>query len=138
MHQLFACIETANDIEQKIQSLVDDGVINTKDVPKIKKLTEEAINNPKVKGWYDGKNEIFNEREIIWHDKDGKLMTRRPDRIMFRDGHITIVDFKFGVAKPEYDIQMKGYMNLIRQIGYDKIEGYLWYVYKNNIVKVED
>jgi len=138
MHQLFACIETTNDIEQKTQLLVDDGVINTKDVPKIKKITEEAINNPKVKNWYDGNNEIFNEREIIWRDKDGKLMTRRPDRIMLRDGQITIVDFKFGVAKPEYDIQMKGYMKLIHQIGYDKVEGYLWYVHKNNIVKVEN
>ena len=138
MHQLFADIETINDIEPKIRSFVDDGIINTKDIPRIKKLTEYAVNNPKVRDWYDGQNEIINEREIIWRDENGKLVTRRPDRVMKRDGRITIVDFKFGTAKPEYEDQMKGYMTLIHQIGYDEVEGYLWYVYKNNILKVEE
>jgi hypothetical protein len=48
-----------------------------------------------------------------------------------------VVDFKFGKSFAGYANQVKGYMNLLRQMGHDKVKGYLWYVLLGEIVEVE-
>ena len=54
------------------------------------------------------------------------------------DGRQTIVvDFKFGTHRDEYHRQVRQYMELLRQMGHRQVEGYLWYVYKNDIERVE-
>ena len=53
------------------------------------------------------------------------------------DGHSWIVvDFKFGSPKPEYQAQVRRYMNLLADMGHHHIKGYLWYVYSNRIEEV--
>ena len=43
---------------------------------------------------------------------------------------------KFGRKNEEYDQQVHHYMELLRDMGYKKVKGYLWYVYKNEIKQV--
>ena len=45
--------------------------------------------------WYSGNWELYNECAIIYKEK-GELQTRRPDRVMMKDGKVVVVDFKFG------------------------------------------
>ena len=66
----------------------------------------------------------------------GELQTRRPDRVMIRDGRVIVVDFKFGKHSEAYNEQVRGYMSLLRDMGYTDVEGYLWYVYKNELISV--
>ena len=59
-----------------------------------------------------------------------------------RDGNKTIiVDFKFGKPHPEHHNQVRQYMQLLNNMqdsdSSQQVEGYLWYVYPNKIVKVE-
>jgi hypothetical protein len=137
MHALFAGIKTENDINGMLRQFVEQGIITTEDEPEIRALTERALSNPLVKDWYDGTCTLFNEREII-KINEGKLEIRRPDRVMLKeDGSITIVDFKFGRDKAEYKTQVRGYIDLLQKMGYSKVEGYLWFVYNNRIIKVD-
>jgi CRISPR/Cas system-associated exonuclease Cas4 (RecB family) len=48
-----------------------------------------------------------------------------------------VVDFKFGHPRPEYQEQVKEYMQLLQPMGYQQVEGYLWYVYSNKIEEVK-
>ena len=54
---------------------------------------------------------------------------QRPDRIVMKDKHITVIDYKFGDEHDNYKGQVKNYMRLLKKLypGY-KIEGYLWYM----------
>jgi len=61
--------------------------------------------------------------------------TRRPDRIIFRDGRTILVDFKFGDQNPGYRKQIGHYRKLLTEMGYQNIESYLWYV-DSNVVEV--
>ena len=55
-----------------------------------------------------------------------------------KDGKETVVvDFKFGKPKEEHQEQVRGYMDLLREMGYQNITGYLWYVYPNKVVEVK-
>ena len=50
---------------------------------------------------------------------------------------MVVVDFKFGTPRPAYVSQVSEYMQLLHQMGYPQVEGYLWYVYNGKIDKVD-
>ena len=132
----FSAIETKEDIESAIQKLVFEGVIGSKETEEeIRTLTMKAFSLPEVQEWYSGEWKLFNECAIIYKDK-GVLQTRRPDRVMMKDGQVVVVDFKFGKENKKYNKQVKGYMQLLSRMGYKNITGYLWYVEEEIIEKV--
>ena len=73
---------------------------------------------------------------IIYREK-GVLQTRRPDRVMMKDGEVIVVDFKFGKKRKTYNKQVKEYMDLLSDMGYEHIRGYLWYVFNNELEEIE-
>lgn len=138
LHTLFSVIETEADIDDAISRLVFEGVIgNTGTEEEIRALTRHAFSLPQVKDWYSGTWCLFNECDIIWQE-NGELHTRRPDRVMMREGEIVVVDFKFGKPDKRYNKQVQGYMQLLARMGYDAghIRGYLWYVEEEKIEEV--
>lgn len=102
-------------------------------VEKIKK----ALANLDAARWFEGYTRLINERPIaIEPDKKGNT-TLRADRVVeYPDGHIEIIDYKFGKAYDKYKAKMKEYVELYRQLGYDKVKGYIWYVADGKIEKV--
>jgi hypothetical protein len=48
-----------------------------------------------------------------------------------------VVDFKFGKPRYEYHAQVKEYMQLLSDMGYVRVHGYLWFVYTNEIQEVK-
>ena len=55
---------------------------------------------------------------------------------MVKGNEVVVVDFKFGKKKPEYTSQVKEYMSLLSDMGYDNIKGYIWYVYSGELENV--
>ena len=137
LHHLFASIGTEEDLPNAIEQLCFEGVLeSTAQEEEIRRLASWALNNPKVKDWYSGEWELFNECSIIYPDEDGKLQTRRPDRVMVKDDEVVVVDFKFGKKRPEYLVQVQEYISLLSEMGYTHITGYLWYVFANQLEEV--
>jgi ATP-dependent helicase/nuclease subunit A len=62
--------------------------------------------------------------------------TKRPDRIIIKDNTAIIIDFKFGVEKPGNIDQVNTYRKLMIEMGYKKVEAFLWYVDNNKIIPV--
>jgi ATP-dependent helicase/nuclease subunit A len=63
--------------------------------------------------------------------------TRRPDRVIFKDGKTIIIDFKFGEENPHYTEQVNQYRHLLIDMGYKNTEAFIWYVDKNLIVSAD-
>ena len=102
----------------------------------ISEIAERALSLKEVKGWYSGEWTLYNECSIIYNDEQGKMQTRRPDRVMMKDDEVVVVDFKFGKKKPEYSTQVREYMFLLSEMGYTDIKGYIWYVYSGELENV--
>lgn len=137
LHTLFASVNEIGDLDKAIDRLVFEGVIESSSQEKeIRIIAEKAFANDKVKEWYDGSWTLFNECAIIYNDEDGSTQTRRPDRVMMKNNEAVVVDFKFGKKKPEYVSQVKEYMELLQNMGYNNIRGYIWYVYSEEIEEV--
>ncbi len=138
LHKVFSTIRTSADVDSALQQLQQEGILyddhNTLD--KITTMLRRRLSHPKVADWFSDRWTLFNECAILTCD-DGRVVERRPDRVM-TDGHEWIVvDFKFGSPKPEYHDQVREYMDLIRKMtGAADIRGYLWFVYTNQIEEV--
>lgn len=137
LHNLFSVIRTQNDIPSAIERLRFEGIIESaKQEEQIRKLTEWALRHPLVKEWYSGSWILYNECAIIYQE-NGELQTRRPDRVMMKDGEVIVVDFKFGKKHATYNKQVREYMNLLANMGYQHIRGYLWYVFNNELEEIK-
>lgn len=137
LHNLFSVIRTQSDIPSAIERLRFEGIIESaKQEEQIRKLTEWALKHPLVKEWYSGSWTPYNECAIIYQE-NGELQTRRPDRVMMKNGEVIVVDFKFGKKHATYNKQVHEYMNLLANMGYQHIRGYLWYVFNNELEEIK-
>ena len=94
-------------------------------------LRERVAAHPE---WFDDcpPGTAFNETEII--DTDGNVY--RPDRVIVRDGAVTVIDYKFGAPRPAYAAQARRYARLYRDMGYERVRAFLWYVYEDRIEEI--
>lgn len=137
LHTLFASIDTREDLPSAIERLLFEGVIESAEkAEEIRKVAERALSLDEVKDWYSGEWTLYNECSIIYNDEQGKMQTKRPDRVMMKDDEVVVVDFKFGKKKPEYSTQVREYMFLLSEMGYTDIKGYIWYVYSGELENV--
>ena len=135
LHEVFAHIGTAADAPRAIDGLFTRGIINAAERDEIAHTVSEALRQPEVSDWFSGRYELFNECTILTAE-EGMVRQRRPDRVMRSEDKTIVVDFKFGQPLPGHRHQVANYMHLLRQMGFDGVEGYLWYVPLHQIVHV--
>ena len=138
LHEIFSTIRTTADIEQALSQLQNDGILYDDEVTreKITALLRKRLESPRVSDWFSGRWQLFNECSILRVNADGNVEERRPDRVMTDGRETHVVDFKFGRPHPEYQEQVREYVQLLRQMGLPGVKGWLWYVYSNIIEEV--
>jgi ATP-dependent exoDNAse (exonuclease V) beta subunit len=132
MHEIFEGINTASDIPAAIRKLVLDGKLAEEESPVIEKRVRETISQQRVADWFLPDNKVLTEAGILLPSG----ITKRPDRVIFKNGKTTIIDFKFGEENAHYAEQVDQYRSLLIDMGYSDIDGFIWYVDKNKIVTV--
>lgn len=134
MHALFAQASTRDDILDGMRRMQLDGVISASESDRLHERVEAAFSDSLVADWFSGRwQQIRNENSIVVPGAGAK----RPDRVMIADGRAVVVDYKFGERIDDsYLRQVAEYMNLLRQMGYASVDGYLWYISHNRIVQV--
>jgi ATP-dependent helicase/nuclease subunit A len=130
MHEVFEGINTADDISTAIRKLVLEGKLAESESSDIERKIIEMVSLPVVADWFAADNKVMNEAGILLPSG----VTRRPDRVVFRNGKTTIIDFKFGEENPHYAEQVDQYRSLLIDMGYGNIDAFIWYVDKNKIV----
>ena len=134
MHEVLSRIRTRKDIPQSVERYHQEGVIDKEEAIALVARLEELLNLPEAASWYDGTARVLNEVDILF----GKGLSKRPDRVMITGNRVVVVDYKFGEhADQRYHSQVRNYLKLIRQMGYDGVEGFLWYVELNKIEAVK-
>lgn len=126
LHRVFenACVK--EDIYTAIKRLCLDGLISTLEAEQLQRNIEQAMNHKDVSTWFDGSwDDIKSENEIL--TTEGIL---RPDRVMIKDNHAVVVDYKFGnKTSKQYKIKMAKYIEKLQDMGiYKSVKGYIWYI----------
>jgi ATP-dependent exoDNAse (exonuclease V) beta subunit len=130
MHEIFEGINTPADIPAAVRNLVLEGKLSEEESEDIEKSVNKMISIPQVADWFNPDNKVLTEAGILLPTG----VTRRPDRVIFKDGKTIIIDFKFGEENSHYVDQVEQYRYLLLDMGYKDIEAFIWYVDKNKIV----
>jgi ATP-dependent exoDNAse (exonuclease V) beta subunit len=135
MHNLFEQINHFDDIEKAIDRLIIQGVLPPDDKQGYIDKIHGAIRESQVEDWFNGKYKSYREYSIIT-EEGGEIVTKRPDRVLLSENATLVVDYKFGKAHTAHQKQVKQYMDLLENMHYPNIEGYLWYVEERKICRV--
>lgn len=136
MHLILQEIEQPADIPEAIEAAMGKGLITYDRAEMLKKELLQMMENPTVASWFNGKDTLLREQAIIGREIEG---SRRPDRILIHpDGSATVIDYKFGAYRSKkHFMQVREYMQLLAQMGYSPIKGFLWYVALDEITPVK-
>ncbi len=130
-HKIFERINSAADVEAAVQSLILEGLVQQGEATDLQQEVQQAISQPQVADWFSGTWKVYAEAEILLpaSQHDSHYFFKRPDRVMLRDNHVVVVDYKFGKnVEPSHVKQVGAYVSYLRQMGYDRVEGFVWYV----------
>ena len=134
MHDLLSSIVTKNDVPKALKQLNDKYPLTNEEQLIVNKELQQFFTLIADRDWFDGEYEVLNEQDLVL--TDGTM--RRPDRLLIKQQHAVIIDYKFGFHETDdYQKQVMQYMLLLSQMGY-KTEGYLCYVNLKKIVQVYD
>ncbi len=140
LHEVFSTIRTTADVDDALRRMEFEGVIYNESLTRdhIASLIRKRLANPRVAEWFSPRWTLYNECSILVVDPVSQnVFSRRPDRVMTDGKRTIVVDFKFGRPSNEYHNQVREYMRLLAQMGHGNLQGFLWYVYSNEIEEVK-
>jgi len=132
VHEAFEGINTPADVPEALSKLLRDGKITESDYLILEQKIKTLVNSPEIQEWFSPGLKILSESEILTPSG----ATRRPDRVIIKNDTAVVIDFKSGEEHGKYTRQALEYSKLLYEMGYRKVDSYLWYVDKNKIVAV--
>jgi ATP-dependent exoDNAse (exonuclease V) beta subunit len=128
VHEILSEIETRNDIKKACHKAFHDGKIDSSELEQIQQTIDENLKLKEVQSWFDGTFQVLNERDLLT-----KNQLLRPDRIMFSGNNAIVVDYKTGEKNKKYHRQVEQYAQTLKDTGFDKVTGFLWYLGLNEV-----
>lgn len=135
LHNVLALVKDASTVDKAVERAVRRHILPREHADEVRQLLEERVSRPDSARWFSGYKRLLRERTIT--DSNGEHF--RADRVVWTaDGHIDIIDYKFGAERPrEYAAQVRNYMRMYNHLGHTGVRGYVWYVDSNRIVPVQ-
>ena len=122
-HGILALVITESDLPAAVEGALRRGEIRAEERDAVLSFLRGKIASVRHLGWFSA-GEVRNEGDIVAHD--GSVY--RPDRVILDGQRAVVVDYKFGERRESYRYQVLRYMRLLRELGYEEVKGYLWYV----------
>ena len=124
LHRILADVLVPEDVPAAVEAAVRRGELPSALKEETLALLQERLSAVSAKGWFSPEVKVHQEGVILSPD-GGEY---RPDRVVvFPDGRVDLVDYKFGAPEPGYLRQVQRYESLYRRMGYTQVRGYLWY-----------
>ena len=128
LHGILSEVVTLSDLPDAIRRAFDAGEIDSGQEEEYRNiLTSRIASRPE---WFTSEGaEVLNETQLI--DIDGQIY--RPDRVVIKDGKVTVIDYKFGEKNNRYRRQVAHYADIYRRMGYSDITPVIWYVLSDEV-----
>jgi ATP-dependent exoDNAse (exonuclease V) beta subunit len=101
----------------------------TSDLEMLKIQALGIISHERLEKYYQKGIRAYNEKDIF--TQNGSVV--RPDRLVFNDNKVTVIDYKTGAEKEEDQVQIKSYGALLEEMGYQVENKILVYVDGANV-----
>lgn len=132
IHSILSRIYSHEDIADSVKEAVSAGELLPEDEVSTVAMLTELVGSVRFRGWFEGKSGVYNELEII---EPGGVISR-PDRVLVSE-ETSVIDFKTGkLRSSSHSRQIARYMELMREMGFPEVKGYIWYLEDNFIEEV--
>lgn len=126
LHSLFETRPSREEFFSVVEPFIAVGVLTAERAGTLWVEIEEDMHCSPMRDCFGGGGEVFEERDIL---AGGRVY--RPDRVVVFGHRAVVVDFKFAGRDSrhgQYVDQVVGYTSALRAMGYEEVEGYLWYL----------
>ncbi|CAM1350897.1 UvrD-helicase domain-containing protein [Tenacibaculum insulae] len=131
IHEMMAKIFTNNDVCKIVNQYKQQGVIDKEQAVLIENDILKIVNHPKLKEYYLKNVTIYNEREIV--DVDNQIMI--PDRLVYHNNEIVIIDYKTGKPSKSYHQQLLRYERVLKSMNFKVAKKLLIYINEDILVE---
>lgn len=132
MHEILAEIRLKDDLPTVIRQYIFRGMLSKEEAEVLEEKLEKVLEHPEARGWFEEGWEVKTEVPVL--PLSGKL--NRLDRVMIKGKNAVVVDFKSGGVQEKYKSQVRRYAQLLKDMGYAPVEGYVVYLEPVMIVNV--
>jgi len=132
IHLILSKISYRRDVDIVFQELISGGVLSVVQEQELKPLLVDLVTESELAIYFEENLLIYNERAIL--SKDGKLLI--PDRIVFKQKSVTIIDYKTGVFDIKHEEQINNYAKVLQEMNYEVDKKLL--VYLGNEIKIRE
>ena len=114
IHELMARIHTIKDVDVVFELLENQGEISRKNILEIKRIVKSIVEHPQLFDYFIDNVSVFNEREIV--SLDGQIII--PDRLVFHNDSVTIIDYKTGKPEKKHKQQLLKYAMALKELNF--------------------
>jgi ATP-dependent helicase/nuclease subunit A len=132
VHQVLEIVESKKDLSGSIKKSVESGLCSDEEALAIEERIVKLFGIKDVEDWFSGEWGILNEASILIPQKG----ERRPDRVMIKKDKAVIVDYKTGLQEKKHKNQVVSYIELLKEMGYSQVKGYLLYIDEVCLIEV--
>ncbi len=134
MHAVLSRMKFQSDIDVTLDRVVMDGIISGSDRQTLQNQLQELLSIPEVASWFSSEWNVQTEVPILLPGG----AENRIDRLIYKDKHAIVIDFKTGVRKKTDHDQVLDYINILRLMNFTDVTGYLLYLREKEVVEVKE
>ena len=134
LHEVLSRVHEADGLSHAVASCVHALILPEAESGEIEEFLADELKRPEIAPWFSGFRKAVTERPLMLPPAE----TLRPDRVVWTaDGHIDIIDYKFGQEKRSHHRQVTRYADCFRNMGHSGVRGFIWYVPDHRIIQVK-
>jgi ATP-dependent exoDNAse (exonuclease V) beta subunit len=124
VHEVLASMRTLADLDRTLAAVVLRGDLLTEEANVLRERLGAMLTSAPLQKWFAPGADLRAEAVIITGDGHSLI----PDRIV-RDEHGThVLEIKTGRPANSHEKQLRGYLDVLRTMGYQQVTGTIWYV----------
>ncbi|MCX2718393.1 UvrD-helicase domain-containing protein [Lentiprolixibacter aurantiacus] len=123
-HELMSHIIYETDVNHALSTFTDERTVEAEQLEILKEKSDTLVTHPELNIFFRPGNEVRNEAEII--TENGLIL--RPDRLVFRDNKVSILDYKTGKPAEADKKQVREYAEALRAMGFSVSREVLVYI----------
>jgi len=132
-HEIFENIITKDDVGLAINKMINEGKLYQEEGEILHQQIKEAFKNSVISSWFDPGWEVKTENSVLLPGGS----EYRPDRVLIKNSQAVVIDYKFTVKQSvSHKSQVREYMKLLTEMGYEGVKGFLWYVEQRKVEEI--
>ena len=124
IHEMMSVIYAEDDIERTLERYVNKGLMPNDMKDANRKVIKEIVNHPELKDYFDKNAVTITERELL--TDTGQVLI--PDRLVFNDKEVVIIDYKTGKPSQNHQRQIDNYASVLQKMKFDVVHKILVYI----------